>query len=245
MLNDIFTLIWKEWKEVFLQRSSGRMGLVSLLIFVGMFGIFLPLQSGVEWLVSPMSMALAMWMPIFLVLGLVTDAFAGERERHTLETLLASRLSDTAILFGKIGAGVAYGFTFALVTLIVGAVTINIAFPAGGLKFYTLPLFFGGLAFSLLTCLLMASLGVLVSLRSPTARVAYQKLSIVMLVIVLLPTLLLPLLPEDLQMSVQMALQNINWGAIMLIAAVVLITAVAVLIGLAKARFQRAKLILD
>jgi len=66
-----------------------------------------------------------------------------------------------------------------------------------------------------------------------------------MLVIVLLPTLLLPLLPEDLQMSVQMALQNINWGAIMLIAAVVLITAVAVLIGIAKARFQRAKLILD
>jgi len=31
----------------------------------------------------------------------------------------------------------------------------------------------------------------------------------------------------------------------MLIAAVVLITAVAVLIGIAKARFQRAKLILD
>jgi len=44
---------------------------------------------------------------------------------------------------------------------------------------------------------------------------------------------------------VQMALQNINWGAIMLVAAVVLIAAVAVLIGLAKARFQRAKLILD
>jgi len=58
----------------------------------------------------------------------------------------------------------------------------------------------------------MASLGVLVSLRSPTARVAYQKLSIVMLVIVLLPTLLLPLLPEDLQMSVQMALK-ISTGA--------------------------------
>jgi len=243
MLTDIFILIWKEWKEVFLQRSSGRMGLVSLLIFVGMFGIFFPLQSGVEWLTTPVSMAIAMWMPIFLVLGLVTDA--GERERHTLETLLASRLSDTAILFGKIGAGVAYGFTFALVTLIVGAITINIAFPAGGFKFYAPALFFGGLAFSLLACLLVASLGVLVSLRSPTARVAYQKLSIVMLVIVLLPTLLLPLLPENTRLSLQLALQNANWNTIILVAALVLIGAVVILIAAARARFQRAKLILD
>ncbi|HNT55503.1 MAG TPA: ABC transporter permease [Anaerolineaceae bacterium] len=245
MLTDIFILIWKEWKEVFLQRSSGRMGLLSLLIFVGMFGIFFPLQSGVEWLTTPVSMAIAMWMPIFLVLGLVTDAFAGERERHTLETLLASRLSDTAILFGKIGAGVAYGFTFALVTLIVGAITINIAFPAGGFKFYAPALFFGGLAFSLLACLLVASLGVLVSLRSPTARVAYQKLSIVMLVIVLLPTLLLPLLPENTRLSLQLALQNANWNTIILVAALVLIGAVVILIAAARARFQRAKLILD
>ena len=72
MLNDIFTLIWKEWKEVFLQRSSGHMGLVSLLIFVGMFGIFLPLQSGVEWLVSP-----SYWRKINLCQGRRTFAIAG------------------------------------------------------------------------------------------------------------------------------------------------------------------------
>jgi len=33
-----------------------------------------------------------------------------ERERHTLETLLASRLSDRAILFGKNGAAIGYSF---------------------------------------------------------------------------------------------------------------------------------------
>ena len=38
----------------------------------------------------------------------VPDPLPRERERHTLETLLASRLSDRAILLGKIGAAVGF-----------------------------------------------------------------------------------------------------------------------------------------
>ena len=35
---------------------------------------------------------------------LIVDAVAGERERHTLETLLASPASDTGIIVGKMAA---------------------------------------------------------------------------------------------------------------------------------------------
>jgi ABC-type Na+ efflux pump permease subunit len=35
---------------------------------------------------------------------MITDSIAGERERQTLETLLASRLPDRAILLGKVAA---------------------------------------------------------------------------------------------------------------------------------------------
>ena len=245
MLNDIFTLIWKELKEVLLARSSGRLGLLSLLIFIVVFAVMAPLEWGLAWFTSLISIGIAMWLPIFLVAGLVTDAFAGERERHTLETLLSSRLSDSAILFGKIGASVIYGWIFVLIILLVSAVTINIAYPQGGIKFFPLGLFAAGLGFSLLTCLLIASLGVLISLRSATARIAYQKLSIAMLVVVMAPSLLLPVLTAELQAPSLQFLEGINLGMLALVASVVLITAVAVLIGIAKARFQRAKLILD
>ena len=40
-----------------------------------------------------MTTVMWMWFSLLLVINVVADSFAGERERHTLETLLASRLS--------------------------------------------------------------------------------------------------------------------------------------------------------
>ena len=71
-----------------------RGGRFSLVILVGVFGVFLPLQSGAEWVQSPATVFYWGWVPLMLVGGAVADSFAGERERHTLETLLASRLPD-------------------------------------------------------------------------------------------------------------------------------------------------------
>jgi ABC-2 type transport system permease protein len=110
MINDITTIIWKEIKEIFLQRPNFRGGWAGLLVLLAVFGIFIPLQSGPAWVSSPANLAIWSWVPYLLVSGVVADSFAGERERHTLETLLASRLSDRAILFGKIGAALVYGW---------------------------------------------------------------------------------------------------------------------------------------
>ena len=52
-----------------------------------------------------------------MVSSLVADSFAGERERHTLETLLASRLPDRAILAGKLLVPVAVAWGAALLAL--------------------------------------------------------------------------------------------------------------------------------
>ena len=111
MLLDMWTIIRKDIKEVFSARGTGRRGgWMSILIFVGLLGILMPLQTGQQWLTNPVLPILWSWIPVFLVVSVVTDSFAGERERNTLETLLASRLSDRAILFGKIGAAVLYGW---------------------------------------------------------------------------------------------------------------------------------------
>ncbi|NTV36710.1 MAG: ABC transporter permease [Anaerolineaceae bacterium] len=243
MIADIKTLIWKEWKEMFLQRGSTRTGLFNLLIIVGLMGVFMPLQMGKEWLSSPTGLLLWSWMPMFLVLGMVTDAFAGERERHTLETLLASRLEDGAILFGKIGAAVSYGWTFVLASMLLGAVTINIAFPEEGIRFYPMTTLVSGLGLSLLACTLIATLGVMVSLRAPTARAAYQRLSMFMLAFFLVPMVGMQVAPVEMRDKIADVLAGLNWNQLLVVIAVVLLVVDAGLIFLARSRFQRGKLI--
>jgi len=86
---------------------------------LAILGIYLPWQNGPEWARTPLLPAALSWLPLLLVGALVADSFAGERERKTLETLLASRLSDRAILLGKIAALVSYGWGLALSSLVL------------------------------------------------------------------------------------------------------------------------------
>ena len=117
MIGDVLTVAWKEWRELFQLGGSHRGGRFSLVILIGVFGVFLPLQSGAEWVQSPATVFYWGWVPLMLVGSAVADSFAGERERHTLETLLASRLPDRAILLGKMLAAVAYGWGLVMVML--------------------------------------------------------------------------------------------------------------------------------
>src|SRR5436309_9767960 len=103
MDRDIATVFWKEWKEIVLERASGGSGLRPL-VMVGLVGIVVPLRVGAERYLGPQSLVGLIVIALAAVLAVVPDAFAGERERHTLETLLASRLTDRAILFGKLAA---------------------------------------------------------------------------------------------------------------------------------------------
>ena len=244
MLMDIATIIRKEWKETFLMRGSLRSGLANILIMVGVFGIVIPLQSGTEWFSVPLLPVVWAWIPVFMTTWVVADAIAGERERHTLETLLASRLSDRVILIGKVSAAVLYGLSIELANLLLAAVTVNIAHPENGFQFYPLGFFFELIVFSLLSCTLLSALGVLVSLRSKTARQAYQKLGIVMMIFWVLPTVVLPLLPESFKSSLDGVLTGINYGQMLGVISAVLLVVDLLLLVLAARRFQRSQLVL-
>jgi len=245
MIGDISTIIWKEWKEVLLQRGGTRGGIFAMAIILGLLGILMPLQTGVEWLNNPMLLLIWSWLPIFLAINIIADAFAGERERHTLETLLASRLSDRAILLGKIGAAILYAWGIAVSGMLLGAITVNIANPGDGLRFYSGITFPAGVILSLLASTLVASVGVMVSLNAPTARAAYQRLSIVIIVIWLIPTILLQFLPDTLTAEIFNVLGTINYEAVILWAAVILFAADVILLFAAMARFRRTRLILE
>ena len=57
MAHDIFTVMWKEWKELLYAGAQGgsRSGLIGLLIMIAIFGIVMPLQWGAMWLESAAS----------------------------------------------------------------------------------------------------------------------------------------------------------------------------------------------
>jgi ABC-2 type transport system permease protein len=237
--------MWKDSQELLLQGGSARRGWLSLLIIVGVFGIFMPLQTGRAWVETPIMLIYWAWIPLFMVSSSVADSFAGERERRTLETLLASRLSDRAILFGKLGASIGYGWGLTMASLLVGLITINVAHGQGELLLYPASIFLSVVVLSFLASALAASIGVLVSLRASTVQQATQRLSIGLMIVIFAPLLLSQVLPIEWRARIGQTLQGADWTAIVLIVSVILAVLDAFFISAAMARFRRARLILD
>lgn len=249
MIVDIWTVMRKELIEIFLQRGntagSRRGGWFSILLVLGIFGLVLPLQIGPEWFQRPQLLLFWAWVPLFLVSSVTTDTFAGERERHTLETLLASRLSDRAILFGKVAAAVVYGWGLSLLSVAVSVIAINIVYAHGQFLFYPLDVAALGVLLSLLASGLSATAGVLISLRASSARQAAQIMSVAIMVLLFVPVFGLQALPPGIRNQITNALNNSSFDNIALGAAVVLVILDGLLLLASLARFQRAKLILD
>ena len=247
MIQDIAILISKEWKEVVFHRGGGRQSWVSMVILFGLLGIYMPYMSGADWLKNPIALFTWAWVPLFMTIGLVVDAFAGERERHTLETLLATRLSDLSILLGKILSSVLYAWSISAICAVVGAITINIAFPSGRFQFYSLGMFFGGLFVVLLVAILISTIGVFVSLKSATVRQAYQKLNLSIMAIWFIPFILIQAFPDKVQSFFLKVSPVLDKYLVLIIAGLfgVLILADVIMLLLAKKRFQRERLILE
>jgi ABC-2 type transport system permease protein len=245
MMADLWTVMWKEWREILFQRGIMRTGAVGLLILLLVFGIFLPLQMGRAWVQSPSVLFYWLWVPLFLVSGVVADSFAGERERHTLEALLATRLSDRAILFGKLGAALGYGWGATLASLLLGLISVNLVYGHGELLFYPAVVGWGILSLSLLGAGLVACAGVLISLRAATVRQAQQTLSIAIMLLLFVPVFGMQALPSAWKRRLVETLTAADVTSVVLTAVVVLVMLNAGLLIAAMARFKRARLILS
>jgi ABC-2 type transport system permease protein len=244
-MSDVWTVASKEIKEIVALSGNIRGGRFGVILMIVVFGVFLPLQHGESWITSPITMIYWAWVPLMLVTGMIADAFAGERERHTLETLLASRLPDGAILLGKVAAAVAYGWGYMLAMFLCGLVTVNVAFGHGRLLLFPWTSMAAALVGGLLTAGLAASAGVLVSLRAATVRQAAQTLSIALMLCIFVPAFGIPALPKPWRSALLSAASTMSVRKWIAAAFVILILADAGLLTAAMARFKRARLILD
>ena len=186
--SDVWTVMRKEWMESI--ATPGCM--IQPLVVVIIFGVFTPLLAGRLWLDYPIVQWLWSWLPLVMSAGMVADTFAGERERDTLEALLASRLPDRAIVLGKVAAVAAYGWSVTLICWLAGWVTVRLAFDAAYASAVPNPSFVLVWPFVLsgLAAWLVACVGVLISLRAQSVRQAQQLMSVAMLGALLLVGLL-------------------------------------------------------
>jgi len=245
-MSDVFTMMWKERKSMF--RAKGRKSQTALTIIMPiLLAIYLPWQEGVAWFHNALSFVPVIVIPFILVGLTIPDSFAGERERHTLGTLLASRLSDRSILIGKIAASVLFAWGATIAVLLLSALTVNALNWDGTVMFYSSTVLAADLALSLLVALMTAGAGVLISMRMDTVQSAQQSLMMI---------LMIPLVVV--QIGGVVVLQNmggrgqikeffaaLELGEVALVVAVALLVIDLVLLVGAFASFRRARLILS
>jgi ABC-2 type transport system permease protein len=234
MIEDIRTVMWKEWKEIW--RGGSRTRIFPFIILLIFGAVIVPdaLRGGAaDWSTV---LYLLIWLPFLFSANIIADSVAGERERHTLETLLASRLPDRAIVLGKMSVTISYAWGMALLGSGLALVVANLR--SSSLVLYPADVLVGVVGLSLLAAVFVSALGVLVSLKAQTSREAQQIIAISSLVIPFGSLLIVPNLPGG-------ALSSIVGGGldeVMLLVGVLFLVMDAVLVLVALTQFKRTKL---
>lgn len=245
MIRDIGTVVWKEWREFRDQLLSLRRGGLSALILALILGVVAPIQLGPEWVHSRLIIGYWPFLAATMVSSLIADSVAGERERHTLETLLASRLPDTAILVGKVIAAVLYGLGFALANILLGLVAVNVAHRESAPILFTPERFTIMIVLTILASLFMAGVGVFISLRASTVKQAQQTFGIAIIVLTMGPILTFQALPPYTRARIVFWMSTRGEGRLEAYVVAALAVLSVIVVGAALARFKRGKLVLD
>ena len=239
-MSDMLTVMWKERKSL-LQIRGSRMRFLMVLASPVLLATVMPLTWGPGWLEQVPPLFISVLVAVILVMMMIPESIAGERERHTMGTLLASRLPDRAILFGKLIPAILVAWGAAVLAVTLSLVTTNIAHGQGGFLFFTPPIALGSLVLSLLMAILTAGLGVFVSLRAATSQEASQLL----MAIVIIPAMVLQVVPLLFRDQMGQFIESIDGPQMLVIVIATLLVVDVALVLATMARFQRSRLSLD
>lgn len=194
-MQDIRTIVWKERRTIFRDKTA-MVRLVSILISPAALCAYVAWDSGTVWLETHIALLAAVLAPALAAVVTVPDVIAGERERKTLQTLLSSRISSRAILYGKMVIPAALALGTWLGIMLVGAILANFRVPSETVLVYDASVLLANTAFFLLTTVFSIGLGALVSLHAASVQGALQTLVMGVLSLPLLGGAIWLLLPR-------------------------------------------------
>jgi ABC-2 type transport system permease protein len=172
VIREALIVLRKELAEMFGDWHSAYGALIQAAILVAICGVVVPADKPAVWL-DPGQLALLFGaFPAVLAATFAADSFAGERERKTLETLLATPLSESAIFVGKLTAAILLAVAGSALAITAGVISTRVSagvFPPLGATDFAL-LLAGAAAFASVT----AALATHISMRVPVARTAQQ-----------------------------------------------------------------------
>jgi ABC-2 type transport system ATP-binding protein len=243
VFRDIATVIRKEWRELSSVAGTGSSKRVNTIIGIALLVVVAGIAAlaGARIITSGALLGVTMTIAFIIQLASIGDSFPGERERHTLETLLASALPDEALLLGKIAASTLYGWLSTIVLMVTLLVGANIdRFGA----MYDPSTFLALFALTPLMLLFFAAAGVMVCVRAPTVRAAQPRITAFFFALLIPVVAMRPFIPPAWR-DQAIALLRTESGRMQTIATQIVLFAIldVVLIAFAVLRFKRSRLI--
>ncbi len=249
-MSDVATVMGKELLEM--RRGSGSQGarsLAGLVVLVLVFSVIVPFLTGADSFGGMGTLVIGPMVAAVWALTSVPDAFVGERDRHTLETLLTTRLPDRAILLGKVLANVASASLIGIVAIVLSILAGNV----GGVLRHDqdgieVPWLEGGIGVvaTILTALLLCNLAILVALRASSAMNAQRAMGLGLAGFVLLLSWGVQALPQGVQSDLSTVaddIEGLSVGALVGLGIAVYVVVNAALVAVTLARFTRPKLV--
>lgn len=243
---DVGTVMWKEVRELGDMLSGGSRAQMVVQAFAALFfGVVSPIRDGPGWVSNPMANIFYPAVAMMLVLQPVADTFAGERERHTLETLLSTRLDDSSILLGKLLGVLAPVWVVTAGLYLIAIITTNLIYHTGSIIIPSVWAAGMTLGSILLVPGLMGTIGVFVSLNAPTVRKAAQTLGLIVMALLFVPVIAAEAAPAEWKVRVAAALDGTSPRQLFVYVAAALALVDTLLLAAAMKRFRRGRLTLD
>ncbi len=124
-MGDLATMLWKESAELVGNRRSLRVYAMAVLL-MGLLPVLTRPPAMPPAILALMLLGYTVFSSVVVAAQAAPDLVLRERAGRTLETLLASRLSDAAIFGGKVAMAAALGWSAALLTAGVQLVALNL-----------------------------------------------------------------------------------------------------------------------
>ncbi len=124
-MTDLATMLWKEVVELVGNRRSLRIYVMAVLI-MGLLPTLTRPRGMPPGIAAVMLLGYAVFSSVVVAAQAAPDLVLRERAGRTLETLLASRLSDAAIFGGKVIMAAVLGWSAALLTVAVQLIALHL-----------------------------------------------------------------------------------------------------------------------